>query len=303
MKIKYLFALILSLALLPAGVYALDENYCDNAVYNDYYARFNGKSITNDLQYAMGTRQNRAIYKNEMLRFCAETTGARACNKAFFGSDREFGDRVMVNMPAFLILINNRVLFEALVTEGGYGYLIDNGIYDIEHDHGNGDYLTPALLAVREGQIGTLRYLVNKYHVNLFKLSGYVYRSPRKPKDTPRNAKRLVEVSLQRFQEKGDYAKVECMLAVQRFVDRWFEENANNQEYLQDAERYNAIINEWAPRNMIQNDIPFEFIPSLDLFRLQGVEENVAQTIEKQIDTLIEKIMRDFDLSAFGNQA
>ena len=293
-----------AIVLLPISASALDENYCDNAVYYEYYNKFNGQTISPDLIYAMGTREKRGIYKKEMLNYCATTTGYKACDRRFYGRDRDGSDRLDMNMPSFLILINNRALFDALVKEGGYGYLIDNGIYDIENKGGNDEYLTPALLAVREGQVGTLKYLINKYNVNLLKLSGYLYKNPRKPKDAPRNAKKLAEMSLERFRKEGNYAKVECMLAVQRVVDQWFRDNANNKEYLDDAERYNKIIKEWAPKNMISdNDIPFEFTPSLDIFKLQNIQENYTQNIDAKIDALIEKIMRDFDLSAFGNQA
>ena len=308
MKIKYFFALIFAIILLPVFVYALDENYCDNAVYEEYYQKYNGKPISYNLKYALGIKGNRGIYKHELLDYCAKTTKGGACNTPFYGQGRAVGDRVVVNMPTFLILINNRVLFDALVTEGGYGYLIDNGIYEIEKDRGNDEYLTPALLAVREGQVGTLKYLIDKYQVNLFKLSGNLYRSPRKPKDAPRDVKRLMEISMERYKEQGNYAKIECMLAVQKVVDQWLKKNANNKKYLDDAERYNKIVKEWVPKNIVADVAPFEFVPgyspSLELFKLQSiVEESFAQNIEKQIDALMEKIMRDFDISALGNPA
>ena len=302
MKIKYFFALIFALALLPIYANALDKNYCDNAVYKTYYDRFEGKNVTDDVKYVMGKRDNRGKYINETLAYCADPNLEDKCDWAMYGGDRHGYDKALVNMPTFALLLNNIPLFEALINRGGYGYLLDNGVYKVAEDKFNDEFLTQALQAVKEGQVGVLEYLIANYHPNLLKLSGYIYRSPRLP-HAPVDAKTLAQNSLDKYQNRGEYARVECMREVKRIIDNWYQENASKREYIEDAESYNKIVLEWAPRYVVENDLPGEFNPSLNIFQLQGIEENFAQNIDKQIEILIENIMRDFDLSAFGNQA
>lgn len=299
MKIKCLLVCALILGLFPVYTNALDKNFCDNAVYEEYYEKFNGRSITDDLVYAMGERNNRGKYINQMLAYCADPNLQRKCEYSKFGGERN-RDRAMVNLPTFALLINNVPLFEALIHRGGYGYLIDNGVYKVEDDEFNEEFLTPALQAVREGQVGILEYLIRNYDPNLLKLSGYIHRDPKKAQ-RPVDAKTLAADSRKKFEKRGNYARVECMLAVERIVDNWYKENAYKEKYKNDAEIYNKIVLEWAPKYVADNDIPFEFAPSLDLFKLQNIEQNFTQNIDKKIDNLIEKIMRDFDLSTIGN--
>ena len=172
----------------------------------------------------------------------------------------------------------------------------------VQEEQFNEEFLTEAFQAVKEGQVGVLEYLIENYKPNLLKLSGYVYRSPYLPHE-PVNVRELAKNSLEKYKERDDYARVECMLAIQKVIEDWYKKHEYEKEYVEDAKRYNEIVLKWAPIYRVENDMPFEFTPSLDIFKLQGIEENFAQSIEKQIGILIENIMRDFDISAFGNPA
>ncbi len=302
MKIKYFFSLISVLVLLPVLANAIDKTYCDNIIYQEYYSRFNGKNITKDLKYVMGEKNNRGEYIKETLSYCADPNLERKCEWAFYGEDRQGVEKAIVNLPTFALLLNNVPLYEALITQGGYSYLIDNGVYKVEEDRFNGEFLTEALQAVKEGQVGILEYLLRKYDPNLLKLSGYIYRSPRLP-HAPVDVKTLAQNSLDRYKKRGDNAKVACIEAVQTIIEDWYKENAHKSKYVKEAEKYNKVVLEWAPRYVVENEIPFEFTPSLDIFKLKTVEDNFTQSIDNQINIIIEKIMRDFDFSAFGNQA
>ena len=301
--IKYFFTLIFALTLLPVFTNALDKDYCDNVVYKSYYDRFGGKkNLTDDVKFVMGERNNRGKYIQETLDYCADPKLEDKCDWAKFGHDRHGYDRALVNMPTFALLLNNKPLYEALINEGGYAYLIDNGVYMVQEEQFNEEFLTEAFQAVKEGQVGVLEYLIENYKPNLLKLSGYVYRSPYLPHE-PVNVRELAKNSLEKYKERDDYARVECMLAIQKVIEDWYKKHEYEKEYVEDAKRYNEIVLKWAPIYRVENDMPFEFTPSLDIFKLQGIEENFAQSIEKQIGILIENIMRDFDISAFGNPA
>lgn len=313
MKIKYFFAVIFALALFPMFANALDKNYCDNNVYEDYYRRFAGKNLSPNLKWAMGERHDRGKYIKEMLAYCADPNRIWKCDHPRYGTDRdpkieqgfgyEFRDMAAVNMPTFALLLNNKPLFEALITEGGYGYLLDNGIYKIAEDLFNDEFLTQAFQAVKEGQVGVLEYLIENYDANLLKLVGSIYRyhlAPQTPVDVKAYAKRWLE----EYQRRGNYEKVECMVAVQKVIEDWYQKNAHKKKYIEEAERYNKILLEWAPKYKVKNEVPLEFVPMHlpDVFRL-NIEQNYAQNIENQIDVLMEKIMQGFDLSNFGNKA
>ena len=311
MKIRYILPVLL-IALLPSMIMARDskdlEKYCDNIVFNETYKLYHDKEgILYSIRYTMGDIDNRGKYIDEVLGWYCES---HDCSEGAFGGMTIFGNMTYYyNMPTFALYLNNKELFEALLNKfPEMKDLVDNGFNASDPNLSNGEFATPALLAVKEGQIGVLRYLVTNYDVNLFKAFGYIYIHPQGAKRLY-NAQETAEKAVKRWARRNNEERLECAKAVLEYVNAWYEENKENTALQEEAQKYNEEVYasaskiEYMMDNMVPLDLtPFEYTPSLNLLQL-NIEERYAQNIEKQIDAIIEKIMRDFDLSAFGNHS
>lgn len=308
MKIGNIFSALL-IMLLPFFVFAGEskdlEKFCDNIIFNEAYKLYHGSEYNSRaFTYALGDQDKRGKYKYDLLELCENAD----CGKAQFGKIRIFDRRSLeLNMPSFLLYFNNIEIFELLLlNRPEMKNLMDDGMYpDITWC--NGEFITPALNAVKEGQLGILKYLVNNYNANLFKKAGYIYHNKSKPQE-PLDAKTIAANAVEKWANNPD--RLKCAIAVQDYVNQWYTENENNQVLNSEAAEYNNRVFQFAsdPIYIMENITPIEFqmlefTPSLDIFKPQKIEDNLTQNIEKQIDALIERIMHDFDLSAFGNQA
>lgn len=311
MKIKYILPVLLIL-LLPVGLIARDsrdlEKFCDDVVFNETYKSYHGKDgVVYSVKYTMGEIDNRGEYIDDVLGwYCA----SHDCSEGLFGGMTIFGDMTYYyNMPTFALYLNNKELFEALLNKFPEMMdLVDNGFNASKPNLSNGEFATPALLAVKEGQIGVLKYLVTNYNVNLFKAFGYIYIHPQGAKRLY-NAQETAEKAVRRWTRRNNEDRLECAKAVLEYVNAWYEKNKDNTALQEEARKYNEEVYasaskpEYMMDNMVPLDLrPFEFTPNLNLLQL-NIEEKYAKNIEKQIDAIIEKIMRDFDLSALGNPA
>lgn len=310
MKIKYIFPLLIFM-LAPVAGMATDEKdlemFCDNIFYDKAYDAYHDLTDNIDyFDYVLGDKNNKGKYKYKMVDYCGRTD----CEKARFGEVRmDDGKRTnRLNMVAFALEFNNIEVFETLVLNmPKLRYLIDSGLYEGEDKiFSNNEFLTPALNAIKNGQVGVLRYLIREHNVNLFKWGGYMYR--RVPDYLPLEGKTIAEKAVNKWTNKTpDANRLKCAEAVLKVVEDWYDKNKNNRQLKAEAEEYNRELYKVASQKiyMIENITPLQFTPAtpLDLFKLQGIEEGFAINIDKKIDAIIEKIMRDFDLSAFGNQA
>ena len=292
--------------LLSVGLKAddeIDDFTCDNAPYVYLIAK---KNYNAEREYLFGLPDNRGIYKEEAVDYCRKDI--RPCDRGtgefrdvFF--EDNWWETVAINYPTFALLLNNKEVFEYLTTVGGYGELIDNGLYKVEKEWNNSEFMTQAHLAIRFGQVGILKYLIKKYDVNLLKKWGYIYILG---KDTPKENKDSLDMAnmyIEHWKKINNYQLVQCTKQAKKVVEKWYAENANKPKYKDAAEKYNKILDYWAHKYKAANDTPiFTPVNSFDMLRLK-IEDNYAQNIEKQIDNLIEKIMRGFDLSGFGNKA
>lgn len=312
MKLKYLLPLLIFMLIPVAGTATNEKDlevYCDDMFYNQAYDAWHSlPDNAYQLRYMLGDRDNRGKYKYKMLDFCermGDCAEARYGEVLIAGTDKR---TTRLNMVAFALEFNNREVFETLVLNmPELRYLIDSGLYDGEDKiWSNNKFLTPALNAIKNGQVGVLKYLIKEYNVNLFKWGGYMYR--RVPDYPPQNGKSMAEKAVNKWANKTpDANRLKCAEAVLKVVDDWYAKNINNRQLKAEAEEYNMALYKVASQKeyMIENITPLQFTPvtPLDLFKLQGIEEGFAINIDKKIDAIIEKIMRDFDLSAFGNQA
>ena len=295
--------------LLPIGIMATGnkdlDKFCDNIIFNEMYNQYYGLDDNSyAFDYVLGEKNDRAKYKYEVLKICDEKN---ACEWALFGGKKVFGKRsILLNMPSYLLYFNNIEVFELLLkNHPEYETFVDDGTYpDITYC--NEEFTTPALNAIKEGQLGVLKYLVKNYNANLFKTAGYVYTRKNMPKE-PLKGNIIAENAVKKWANNPD--RLKCAKAVKEYVDQWYEDNKNNQKLNKEADEYNAKLYEFAsnPKYIMENITPFELTPlkltpSLDLFKLD-LKEGYAQTIEKRIDAMIEKLMRDFDFSVFGNPA
>ncbi len=305
MKIKYLLPILL-VALLPIKSMATDEKsleYCDNRIYDTVFSRFGHRDDNaTTLTYMLGTREDKSKFKFEVLEFCEQYDCAVARNSSRILVGDEYS--VSLNMVALPFMFNNKEISETLIlNKPELTFLTDSGIYPEKPRFSNGEYMTPALNAIREGQPGILKYLISKYNVNLRKKAGYIYYGV-SPDKSQLDGLRIAEKALEKWKnETPDRSRARCAEEVLSIVRDWYDRTEHNQEIINDAKAYNDKLYEIASNNIVENIIPFEFVPSLDLFKIQNIEENFAINIDKKIDALIEKIMRDFDFSSIGNQA
>ena len=310
MKTKYILPLLM-VVLMPIMGMATDEKslerFCDNIIYNEAYEAHHYKpDNAYHLRYILGDRDNKGKYKYKVLDFCGE----RDCARAEFGEVLLGNERTLrLNMVAYALEFNNIEVFETLIlNKPELKYLIDSAIYaGTDKIWCNAEFLTPALNAIKNGQLGVLRYLIKNYDVNLFKRGGYMYR--RVPDYPLQEGKVIAEKAVNRWTNKTPHAdRLKCAEAVQKVVEEWYRKNENNQTLHREADEYSKELYKIASQKeyMIENISPFQFTPAtapLDLFKLQGIEEGFTLNINQKIDAIIEKIMRDFDLSTFGNQA
>lgn len=303
MKIKHLIILALTGVILPIWVNAeVTKEYCDNAIYEEYYEEVQN-SPAHDYYYdlILGERYNRGKYKDKMIEFCDKHA---ECRIPAFGDSRYSRTS---NMVAFALIVNNKPIFEALIHEGGLGFLADDGIYGIEESGRkflSYEFETPAIKLALNGQMGVLEYLINNKDVkpNLLKLSGYIHYSKKRPQE-PMGIIERMDYQIETLKTKSGYEKrIECIQKTKPIVEKWLRENGNKEEYVKEAKEYNEKLLKWAPKYKGQNDTPKQFIPVFDLFRLE-VEENFAQNIDSQIDVIINNIMRGFNVSTLGNKA
>ena len=321
MKIKCLL-LSLVVILIPATGMATDEKslemYCDDIRYdiafNAHHDRVNNSIY---LDYILGEKGNRGKYKYNML---ADVCDAKEfdCSKSQFGRVLIGlnGERSLrLNMVAYALDFNNIEVFETLIlNKPELKYLIDSALYKGENKIWcNEEFMTPALIAIEEGQVGVLKYLIKNYNVNLLKRGGYMYR--RAPDYIPLRGKGIAEKALDKWTNKTpDKKRKECAEAVLKVVEEWYRKNENDKKMNDEADKYNKDFLEVVSqtRYMIDNIDTIKFTPYLDIFKLQSIEkENFTDIdgqinssfarIDKQIDILVNKIMRDFDFSAFGN--
>lgn len=312
MQIKRILSILL-IMLLPIGIMARDskdfERACDAIVFNEAYEKFHDVVKPKSFTYVLGEKDNRLKYKDELLKFCNENK----CDRAKFAGMTIFEKRALdLNMPSFLLYLNNIKLLEILLSEHPeMKVLMDDGTYpDITWC--NGEFITPALNAVKEGQIGILKYLVDKYNVNLFKIAGYKYYNKNKPQH-PLTVVEIADEAIARWRyETPNSARLECAVKMKEYVEEW----KNSHKYMEaQAKDYNNKVENFAstPKYIMSDIIQFEFIPvnTLDLFRLQNMEGNYSQSfkqqyVEKRVSALIEKVMHNLELefnsADFGNQ-
>ncbi len=305
MKIKHILSILL-FVLLPIAGMATDEKdaekLCDNYIFNDIYATYyNSPHNARIFNYVLGTKEKRGIYKNEIVKMCKEE--GEPCDRSYYGGVQVFGEESPhLNILAFAIYLNNMEVFDTVVKENpNMRYLIDSAFYMKQIPLSNQEFMTPASILIENGMIGTLKDLTTKYkEVNLRKMSGRIHYNPRRPK--PMDNLLRAKTAVEKWKNEGNEERLSCSKKVLEFVQNWYDEH-NDKKTIEEATKYNVVLLDIAERNKIVDITPFEFTPSLDIFKIQKIEDNFAQNIDSKIDVIIEKIMRDFDLSAFGNQA
>lgn len=305
MKIRYILYVLLIVLLPVAGMATNEkdlETLCDNYVFNDIYTTYhNDSNLSLVFKYILGTKERRGMYKNDLIEICKNNV---PCEESYYGGVKVFDEKSPeLNVLSFAIYLNNKEIFDAMIEAfPNMRYLIDNALYMEQIELSNQDFMTPAALLIENGMIGTLKYLTTKYkdEVNLRKISGRIHYNPRKPKpmDNLRRAEKMVE----KWKAAGNEGRLSCANKVLEFVQKWYDEHADSRT-IEEAKKYSDTLLKLAEENKIADITSFEFAPSLDIFKLQGIEQNFTQNIDRQIDVIIEKIMRDFDLSAFGNHA
>ena len=329
---KYLTIIILILSLLPIGLKAqitdeqeLQDN-CDNEIWREETQVYNGllayerselswleqEFIEDYMKFLIGEPDNRTKYNARAVQYCVNRE-YRFCEWGVFPL-YYFNERMVMNYPSAALAVNNKELFEALIEH--YPFLLDNGVVDYENYHSNGFFYTPALWMIRNSQYGVLKYLIEKYKVNLLRNSGYIYRDPAKPQEQI-NALTLAAQTLDKWIDNGHPVGIQCAERTLNVVKDWYRQHENDRQYNNKALRdYNTELNRIAhiEDQKAENQMPEQYdgMP-LNLF---APEENYAQKIERdriereitdiRIDILMKKIMRgiinDFDFSAFGNK-
>ncbi len=309
MKIKQVLYIFL-IVLLPVAGMATDEKdaerLCDNYVFNDVYSTYYNKSSSSEiLKYVLGTKEKRDIYKDDLIKLCKiKSKSDGTCEQAYYGAVDVFGKKSLrLNILSFSLYLNNMEIFDAMVKANpNMRYLVDNALYMDKINLSNEDFMTNASILIENSMPGTLKDFVTKYkdEVNLRKISGRIHKSPIRPKpmDNLVRATKLVE----KWEKEGNEERLFCAKKVLDFVQKWYDEH-NDSKTIKEAKEYSDTLLKLAEENKIADIEPFQFTPSLDIFKIQTIEDNFTLNIEKQIDVIIEKIMHDFDLSAFGNQA
>lgn len=318
---KYLAVILLSVMALPIftlKAYSISDAECDNMPY-EYFVTHSKKKDEKPLLYLVGENGNKGKYKQEALEYCSETKHCPyVYDQEFFFGDYPLEDSVEVNYPTFALFLNNKVIFEALITEGGLGFLIDDGIYGANFNRMNGYFETPALLAVRYSQVGILKYLLKNYDINLYRLSGYLYKSTDKPQKLV-DAYGVQAVAEQYWKERGIAKGTQCAAKVRTVLDNYFKEHEKDADvYKKAVDEYNTKVKAWAEIYRVNafNNFPMRRgMNVLDV--LQPEKENYASNdsdlnerlhkVEKEIDyikvnILMHNIMNSFDLSVLGNK-
>ncbi|MBO4707577.1 MAG: hypothetical protein J5594_03340 [Elusimicrobiaceae bacterium] len=304
-KIKCIISLLLLISVLPIGLAARASNdlekECDNLIYEATYNRYYGRTIPNEeIPYMLGEPDKpngKTIYKYKVFHMCNVIN----CESASFGGFKINNDEATnrYNMPTFALFLNNIEMFEELLKEfPNLRYLVDSAIS--KKKSYNGEFLTPALNAIAEGQYGILKYLIKKYDVNLLKEGGNIHVII--GYDHIIDAKKFAEDAVNKWKNAGNTKRLRCAQETKKVVEEWYAKHEHESKYVNEKIKYNEEIKKLAKEHPVVQIMPFEFTPSLDLFKPQNIEQNFAQNIDKQIDILIEKIMHDFDLSTFGNQ-
>ena len=321
---KYLAIILLSVMTLPVlslKAYSISDTECDNMPYEYFIAHSTKIDNTEDrhLKYLVGEKNHRGKYKQEALDYCATTKRcAYVYDEENFFGNIPLEDSVEVNYPTFALFLNNIEVFEALIKDGGLSFLIDDGIYGAKYNRMNSYFETPALLAVRYSQVGILKYLLENYDINLYRLSGYVYKSDDKPQELV-DAYGVNEVASNYWSKKGNEKGKQCALKTKAVLDKYFREHRRNADsYRKAVEEYNNKVRAWAEIYRVNafNNFPMRRgVDVLDI--LQPEEENYTSNdtdlnerlykVEKEIDEikidiLMHKIMNGFDLSVFGNK-
>ena len=303
----------MALPMFSITAYGISDEECDNIPY-EYFITHSTKIEKNpQLKYLVGERNNRGKYKQEAIAYCRERYCEYSLDWENFFGNIPLEDAVAVNYPTFALFLNNKEIFEALVKYGDFGFLLDDGIYGAELNYMNSYFETPALLAVRYSQVGILKYLLENYDINLYRLSGYVYKSPSKPQEVF-DAYGVNDFAMEYWKKRNIPEGVECAKKTKKVLDKYFKEHKKDAETYKEAVRiYNAQVKYWAEFYRVNalNNSPLR--PEILNF-MQPEEENYAQdNTEDVIDTkaindlkinlLMQKIMRGFDLSVFGNKA
>ena len=308
---KYLIIATLIISILPVGLKAKQltdaelQDLCDNEI---WYEQLENESKEDYIKYLIGEENDKTKYNKKALSYCVNREG-RWCEWAVFLLYYYYDMRMFVNYPSAALAVNNKELFEDLVKE--YPFLIDNAIVDYENYHSNYFFYTPALFMVRNSQFGVLKWLIEKYQVNLLKNSGFIYRDKTKPQKQI-NAKELAQQTLEEWKKNGNEIGIQCAQKTLEVVEDWYKKYKNDRKYNNQALKdYNKELNRIAniENQKVENRIPAEYRGEqpVNLFEL---EENYAENaeIENQINNLhlnmlMEKIMSGFDLSLLGNKA
>ena len=323
---KYLIIATLIISLLPVGLKAQTwtdaelQDICDNEIWYEELEVYKivttidpnelswlEKEFAEDyMKYLIGEDNNRTKYNNKALNYCVNREH-RWCEWGVFPL-YYYNERMVMNYPSAALAVNNKELFEALIRE--YPFLLDNAIVDYENYHSNGYFYTPALLMIRNSQFGVLKYLIEKYDVNLLRNSGYIYRDRTKPQRQI-NALELAQQAVDRWVENGNETGIACARKTLEVVQDWYNRNQNNRKYNnQSLKDYNKELNRIAnmDEQKAENQVPADYEGKPILF--MDIEEKYAEMkeIEKQINNveiqiMMDKLMRDLDFSFLTGRA
>ena len=309
---RYKIIVVFLLMALPLFVQAedIDKFVCDNAPYEYFVEHLSdwdkGEGKRKENLYLLGTKDNRAIYKQEAFKFCEEFKYCTYRLKGHYYFGYELEDYVALNYPTFALFLNNKELFEAFINRDEFRFLLDNGLAQAETHYENSHFYTQALLAVRYSQVGILEYLIENYDVNLLKLSGYLYDKeytnvPTENADVKEQLRRAKEYWAGKKDERG----LKCAEMTEKVVNKWLKEHANEERYIKEAQQYNERLKYWSDKHrLIENldnddeDRPVNLFETKENYTLQ-IDNKIDNL---QIDILIQKIMRGLDLSIFGNK-
>ena len=325
---KYLIIAALIISLLPVGLKAKQltdaelQDICDNEIWYEQLEVY--KIVTNIdpeelswlerefredyMKYLIGEENNKTKYNQKAINYCVNREH-RWCEWGVFPL-YYYSERIVVNYPSAALAVNNKPLFEALIKE--YPFLLDNAVVDYENYHSNGFFYTPALLMVRNSQFGVLKYLIEKYQVNLLKNSGYIYNDKTKPQKQI-NAKELAKQSLEYWKKDGNEIGIQCAQKTLEVVEDWYKKYENDRKYNNQALKdYNKELSRIAnlEEQRAENQIPEEYEGGVIPASFMSPDEQYAEIkeIEREIKNIeiqimIDKIMRGFDLSLLGNKA
>ena len=299
MKIKHIISLLLVIFILPVGLIAKDsktlENECDDLMYDAYYEAYQ-KGAIKAYTYMLGkTKYDKAAYKERIFNICRKDD----CAVASYGSIIVHNEQTpWLNMPSFALFLNNKEIFEALLKEfPDLKYMVDNALS--KRNSYNGEFLTPALSAIREGQYGVLTYLINNYDVNLLKKGGQIHaifghKDIIESKTFAEEAIEKWKAAIEEDDTPYNRKRLECAIKTQEVVMEWYKQHKNDSRYVREAEVYNKKIKAVAEDNIQVQIMPL-FTPSLYQLQYIGGEDFAINSIEKQINGLIEQIMQNLE--------